>query len=450
MSQIRCWALGISKARYDDSPPESRHLAVAHLPLLLISMGVAAVAMGFFVYVSLPADLPASLQGWVSAGIGFVWALIVGMIDRVLILVGASLGGRGSHMKLLLIAVRLGVAALVSNLLAEQLVLAYYAAPIKEAAQKIANEERIRQREQLDGLHGIAGHESAVNTLLEQDRTLDERRRTLPPDVQTALAKVAPCDRQAQRIADRLNGLPAQRSDLRSALQRDLQAQRRTCTGLRTAAESLRNRHFDDVRKAMAENSAALVRARTSLDQAQTDRDAEIARQALQTAAWSLDSSSRDIAFARAKADHPDIAKGALGLWSLLFLLEIFPLFIKTIIMNDPIARGTQRILAEATATEQAQLRWIAEMDVAHRKAWQRSNVRAAAVAAEAHHAQALTPVLAYESFLQGQADVEQRLRRLTKDNPRLHAQSLTGFATALRRSFEQLNGQPAPRAAAE
>ncbi|AWB08186.1 hypothetical protein A6A40_24485 (plasmid) [Azospirillum humicireducens] len=439
MMTFFCTLLGYSRERLDNHEAESNSVALAPAGLLLVSMGIASFAMGLFTYISLPPGMSPFGRWCAAIGAGLLWGFLIGVIDRALIVASNSLGGRGWFIKTLLVAFRLGVALIVSGQFAEQIVLWYYSAPIQDAAREIANEKRLNQREQLRAAHGIAALESEVTQLQTQGLAFEQRLRTAPPDLQAILAKIGPCDAQVRQIDARLKQVPI-RPDQRTKLQDALQAQQRACKTLRANADALQDRHFGNLRKLEADNVAALSKARANLDKARQSFDAEVASQAEQVAASSVDSSNRDVAFARAKAAHPEVASGARALFLFLLVFEMLPLLLKTMTLNNPVSLEVQAILAQGAATAQAQIEWIKLIARAQSQARATGEVQAAALENEIHHAKALMPVFTFEGFLKHHADAGRRARRMANDNPSMQAQSMAGFTDALRRSFERLD----------
>jgi len=436
------WLLGVDVERLVTSRPESRYAATAVSILLLMSLVFAFFAAATFAYARLPAGLAPGLRLALAGLGGLVWAFFIGNVDRALLLLGeASRGWRKGAMLL----VRLGVAGVLSFFFAEQIILTLYAGPVAIASQQLTIEQREQDAVRLEKLHGLPGLKEQAASVSKQVEELAARRETLPEYVLSRFAEARKCgealDRQAGRVASLRRALRQdERRPLHDALaqaERRYSELRQKCAQLREAAERAKTDYLLDIDAQLKDANAVRSEANQKLAVATGKMDAEKQTRGQQTQEAYADSSTNGVAFARAMADHPEIARDSQLVRAVLIILDMLPFIIKSLADNIPLFIRSRMLLASEAAAARIREHMSRIEEAAWAEAFARPDVREAWRNLAAAQASALAPLNGLGRLFEQMAESAIEARTAARHHPD-HATAIwAAFNEAIRKAFE-------------
>lgn len=455
-TRFMAWLIGLDADRLATARTESRYAATAIGILLLLSLTFAFMAMAIFSYAKLPADWPPAgrLAGVMVASVG--WIVLMGNIDRVLLLLGEAIDP-GSWRKAVLLVARLGVSIMLSVLFAEQIIHFVYAGPISIAAGQLAFERRATDAGRLETLYGLPDLKIQIGAGSQRVNQLAEARRTLPEDVRRRFAEAEKAkssrDRQAAYVAalrtkynreSRPAELAYLHDRLSQAQQRAIELSRKWAQ-LNDAAEHARAAYLQDIDDQMGTARGNLSKASQHLDDASAKMRAENQARGEQTNKDFSDGSTAEIALARASLDHPEIVRTVWMLRIVLVVLDVLPIFLKTLVVNNPLFLGSRAILAQEAAAARLRERMSQADQVAWADALVRPDVALAREAAAVANASALAPLHDLERLVEQLAASEQAMRAAARRHPDQAASIWGAYFEAVRAAFAGATPDPAP-----
>lgn len=438
--------IGVDPIRLAMHSPEAQMLAKASAYLLMVSLSIGFLAMTIFTLESLPAEWSMLIKLTCATLVGLAWVLIIGTVDRALLVIADAIGPGRPMRKSLMMAVRFGMALVFSSLFAEQLILAYYKAPIATAGQRLAFEERTRDSESLRTLYKIQAKIDQVKTQTAQLNDLRDRRLIIPPDIRDHVAKVEKCDTATSRLSTRLANLQAQGAEIEriKAMRQDLYRQRQACERERADVEKKKSTYFAALDDQTQKAAEATRLANEDLRTASAKMEMEAEEQGRSSMQRHASSSQRELAFEAAKAASPEISRNSKILWLALILLEMSPFILKSLPTNHPVAAGTQAIHEEEAAEQRLRIVQSRAQEKMWKAAWARDNVLATGTNEAARHAGVLAPLFCYENVLAAQSSAEQKARAAARRNPGMATTILATYADAVRQTYQGLAANPA------
>jgi len=429
-SRILAVVAGVPPETLEDHSARARWIVYTiGLTLLFVTFPLAFLGMAVYASANLISNSwPTWLQHTVVFGSATVWALVVVIgVDRTLLVMSDAVDPSRKTGVVAMLAIRFALAFVLSSLVADEIILWRYRAPIEAAAQKLAVEDREVAARKLHGIHGIAEKQQSVTATQSSLDSLRAERSTLPAAIVDMQSVSARCAQARDALGQRVAALRVQANDdaaLRPQLARlgqQLADKRRECTKLLTDAINAKAAYLREKDAAIAEASTQLKDATTVLARSQTNLSAEATRTgAVTTAAWQ-DGSSREAAFSRVKADRADIRHNAMILWLALLLLELLPMLIKLFARNNPVAAEAQEDLAAQCAEARMTAAQTAQMEAL----W------ATALAQSATDPDILQRVAAMQSVMEPLQAFEQILARSEAAQARLNRHVRRGGAPA-------------------
>lgn len=435
------WIIGVDPRRLAMYSPESRMLAMASAYLLMVSLSISFMAVIVFCLESAPAGWLMSAKLAAAIAAGLAWVMIIGTVDRTLLIVSDAIGPGKYGRKALMLSLRLGMALIFSSIFADQLILGYYRSEIATAAHRLEFDERLADGSKLREFYKIGAKEGNVEEIGKELSGLRERRLVVPPEIRDDIAKVEKCDATATRMQARVASLQAQGADPDgiAAHRHDLYRQRLTCDNRRAKVEADKKGYFSGLDAQIAGLSTRLEAARNDLRDASDKMSREAEAEAAVSKQRHAGSGSRETAFEAAKRMDPEIARNALIMWTALVLLEMMPFLLKSLPTNHAVAAGTQAIHAEETAEQRARITQAQMQEAVWSAVWQRQDVLAAATHMAANHANALAPLFCYDAVLAAQVQAERKAKTAARNNPSMATTILNGYSEAVRQTYQNM-----------
>lgn len=435
-----------SKTLAEHSLPARALVYTIGLSLLFVTFPLAALGMAVYASANLVSPEWSDAMRWgVVAAAALGWACLVTFgIDRTLLVLADAVDPQNRFARGGMLALRLGIAALLSSLVAEEIILWRYRAPIAEAAQQLSIASREATSRQLRGIHGVDAKEQAANAADAALATLRSERAVLPEAVVALQASATRCGRERDALNQRYAALrvraqedSAQAPALAALAQRAAD-KRRECGKLLNEAGAAKATYLAEKDRAIAEASTQAKDAASTLNNTRQALDQEQHATGASTAAAWRDGSSREAAFAKVKAERADIRRTAGVLWAALLLLELLPLLLKLFASNNPVAVAIGRQLHDESAKERMKSAQTAQMESLWVQTLAGDGATQDAVKQILALHNAAAPLTAFDYLLQQNEETTARLRRQADAVPGSEIQR--AFLEAQAAAFERLS----------
>ena len=393
----------------------------------------------------MPPDWPAWARWLTVALAALCWGGLVAFgIDRTLLVLSDAVDPSNRLAGAAMFGLRLCIAFVLSSLVAEELILWRYRAPIAEAAQKLAIESRENTSKQLRSIHGIEQKEQGASAAESTLATLRAERARLPDAVTSLQASATRCGNERDALGQRYAVLRARAkedlslSDALATLGQRVADKRRECYKVLSEASTAKAAFFKDKDRSIAEASEQLRDSNATLAATRHRLDAEQSNTGAATSnAW-RDGSSREAAFARVKAERKDVRSNARLLWIALLLLELLPLLGKMLAQNNPVSATIRNHLLEETA----KVRMLSVQATSFERLWGQTIATDGNTRAAVEHILTMqnagAPLYAFEHLARQIEQTADRLRR--RANSSGAAEMETAFLNAQAAAFERLN----------
>lgn len=442
------WVNQTDSVRLEDHTVEARRLIEVFVLLLIIAALVAWVGGATFLFTHLPPDWPPFWQIAGSAVGGLAWAcIIVFVIDRALLIVTDSLftGGhwlRRGAWSLLLLGIRLGVAVLLNLMVANWIMLSIHADAITIALGQTAKEVIAADTEAIFARHKVSELRAAEGRLEEQLAGQTEQRKAIPLDVNKKEIEALKADKDAVALARLVtrreqdpNADPIQLQRLRIALDK----KRTLARELKREAQERADGWTSSMDRQRDETQRALAATRADLRAATTRATSEIATSSQRTEASYSNRGLREMGFQRVRADHPDIARSASIFAAVLVMIELLPIIIKLLPLNNPVAQDVKHILGLETARRRIAAHQVTQEEAIMIAALERRDVIEHKLECYARIASAFGEVQAFRRvLLEELRETQKALRQVAKTHPQeagmIRAMLLRAFEDALLR----------------
>jgi len=415
---------GVAAATLDKHEQQAKWVVYAiALSLLFVTFPLAFLGMSVYASANLiSADWPQWQQYAVVLAAAVGWALVVVFgVDRTLLVMSDAVDPRNKFGVIAMLLVRFVLAFVLSSLVADEIILWRYRAPIAATAEQISLDDRNKAATQLNAIHGVSGKQQAVTSAQGTLDTLRAERGALPAAVVALQDAAKTCGRDRDALAQRYAALGAQTqaddalAPQLARLGQQLADKRRDCNRQLKEASDARATYLKEKDAAIADASTQLRDAATTLNQTQSRLNAEqTATSAVTSAAW-RDGSSREAAFSRVKSERADIRRNALLLWLALLLMELLPMLIKLFARNNPVAVSIQEQLSSDCAqarmntlqSQQSELLWATALQQSQADPEMLTQVAAMQAAGE--------PLRAFDQILRQAEAAHDRLQRQQK-----------------------------------
>jgi hypothetical protein len=361
MKSILAIAAGSSPAQLSTHKLVAKTLVYAlGITLLFVSFPIAFFGGTAFAAANIPTGLPATAARLSAAAIGLAWAcLMVFGVDRTLLIVADAVGSSRAAQWTMVI-VRFAVAAVLSYLVADQIVMWYYRAPIAQAARVMALEEREAAASKIDNILEVNAKARAVSALATEEADLQARRGHLPPDIQEHINNAHNCYMRVSRLDKRVATLQADTAndwtDEIARLRAIRSNENAVCWGFQSIANKAKTVYYADISSRLDTNTATRAAAEPDLQQAKQKATAEKREDGDAIVRAYSDGSSREVAFERLQQDRTDIHRKSWAIRFALFILELLPLTLKMLARNNPVVSENRAVLATEAARHDSQV----------------------------------------------------------------------------------------------
>ena len=415
------------------------------IALLFVTFPLAMLSMMVYASANLvAADLPQTTRWLLIGSAALIWAgLITFGLDRTLLVLADATDDHNRWSKIAMVTLRLTIAVLLSSLVADEISLWHHRAPIAETANQMAIESRESTARQLRGIHGIEAKEQAMNASESSVVTLRAERTTLPEAVTALQFTATRCGGERDAISQRYVALRVRAQEdtglvpSLAALGQKLADKRRECGKLLAEASAAKAAYLNEKDKAIAEASAQAKEAATTLNSTRKQLDREQSTSgAATTAAW-RDGSSREAAFTRVKSERADIRHTAWVLRGALLLLELLPMLLKMLAVNNPVSAATRNQLHAASARERMQSAQTAQFESLWTQTLAGDGATQDAVKQILALQDAAAPLSAFDHLLHHADETARRVR--ARSGERRGVDFETAFLDAQAAAFERL-----------
>jgi len=441
--RFMAWLLGVDWLRFASSRTEARYAGSAVGILLLLSLAIAFTAMATFAYARMPEEWGPTVRTIWAGTAAACWALFVGNLDRVLLILSETISGRRGS-KVAMFAARFGVAIPLTFLVADQIVHTWYDGPIRVAAQQISLERRTNDSASIETANNLPLLKQQTGDLIARSNLLDQRRQTLPQEVSEAFEKAGKCDQLLARQVRVVANLQAAARTTAEQSGRIAQAQKRyadihrQCVAFRGEAERGKSSYLADIDQQVKEVNNSIQKANRTLADVTARAIDESQASGRRTTEALASASSQEIAFERAATDHPEIRRNAWLLRIILIILDILPMAIKSLAFNNPLFIGSRAILAEDSALERMRERMVAAEDESWRGAFCDTAVVEAWRGTVTANAATQATFREFDQLLRQIAASELAARNAANRRPRQATEIWTAFSDAVLKAFRQ------------
>ncbi|MHB1592349.1 MAG: DUF4407 domain-containing protein, partial [Sulfuricella sp.] len=296
LNRLAFGAVGVS-AEGGHSKQAYRLAAAIGYALIFLTFPLAWISMALFAGANLvPPDWPVLVRLAAVNAAGLVWGVMVAFIlDRLLLLISDAMGS-GKVAAAILVTARLALLGSTSYLVADEIRLWIWRAPIAEVQRQMVLDKWQAVDQQLADIYKLGVKNSLSNKLASETARIEDESKTLPDAIAEGYSKANACDARTRRLAESLR---AQLEDSPEAdvLSKRLRERRRECEALRQRVDSDKKAWREDVQNRLQDARAARQEADKALTQARNEAETE-ARPEVEAIKRNLqDGSSRELAF---------------------------------------------------------------------------------------------------------------------------------------------------------
>lgn len=413
--------------------------------LIFLTFPLAWISMALFAGANLvPPDWPVLVRLVAVNAAGFVWGVMVAFIlDRLLLVISDAMG-RGKVAMAILVAVRLALVGSTSYLVADEIRLWIWRAPIAETQRQMVLDKRQAVDYQLAEIYKLGDKNSLSTKLASETARIEEESKALPDAIAEVYSKAEACDARARRLTESLRAQP-EASPEADVLRQRLRERRRECRALRQKADSDKTAWREDVQKRLQDARAARQEADKALTQARNEAETEARPEADAIKRNLQDGSSRELAFEKLSNDRPAVALKSRVLWLFLILFEITPLIAKWLAPNMPIFLATRARLSEESAQARMEYEYASALEAGFAEAMAENDTRDFLSRQASHVAQARARLAGFEQFCRSLDHAGEVRVRTVRSHPNLAARVEEAFLQAAEQGFSELGQAAAP-----
>jgi hypothetical protein len=359
MKQFLAKIVGADIELIEAHKPAARNLTYA-IAIMLLFVTFPISFLGGFIYSLanlVPLDWPTGIRILSAALIGCGWAsMITFAVDRSLLIVADAIGSDRRWPYASMLALRFAVAIVLANLVADEIIHWWYRAQIMEMSQHMSLEKREMSAKQLNEIHGIPRLHGEVAIFTKTMEQLEAQKNNLPAGIQNRFVSAKKCDDSALRLQAGLYAVHSDGTENTAQKIADLRQQyaqkRRECAMIWRDAQKTKDAYDADISAKIQKNTSSLTAVNSRLNAASAKAQDEIQKNGEEISTLYADGSARDMSFARVKKENSDVLLYSWGIKAGLLLLELLPLLIKTLLINNPISAEIRAILEEEAAIQ--------------------------------------------------------------------------------------------------
>lgn len=377
---------------------------------------------------------------------GLAWAVVVAVVDQAVLASMDAVSKDGKLYKALLL-MRIGIAALLGTIPAQELVYTAYAPRVAYEAKQIEIEVKEQAREKVAELHDLPATEKLVAASTKRVEELNAMARTLPPDIRKKLVASNRCDDELtilrQKHATLLADINAKASIVDGYSSR-IQSKATKCNSLRKEAWGAKKAYDDRIQGELATAKDQKHEVEVRHHEASATAAKELADHAALAEAGLSSGGGRSLAMKRIMETDTEAATMVWVIRAIILVLETLPFILKGTISNPLSEKVRHDILTEAAsfklATALAHRFDEESLKVARNSPEIADLARSAVLDAAERQARVLEPLrdfhTACEAIIAQQEAIEALMRRAPGDTG---AQIAEAYLAAVREAYRRL-----------